>query len=183
MNFVFISFAPSWAGYEQRLPQLSHAGGDLSYRLTAKLAEIQKTIPKLSPPTFLFLPALFFAESLKFPCALVAQCVKGKLAALRPIVVAPYETQGFQLHFLPADLIEVLHVFGISLCTCRVQNTESTRHLAPRCLPPLVGMHRLCEGILMKINDSQHNLFSKFTVVLFMSCQPRFAEGLKLICS
>lgn len=183
MNFVFISFAPSWAGDEQRLPQLSRTGRDLSHHLTAKLAEIQKTIPKLSPPTFLFLPALSFAESLKFPSALVAQCVKGKLAALWPIVMAPYETQGFQLHFLPADLIEVLHVFGISSCTCRVQNTKGTRHLTPRCLQPLVGMHCLSEGILMKINDSQHDLFSKFPVFLFMSCQPKFAEGLELICS
>lgn len=161
----------------------SHTGRDLSHHVTAELAETQKTIPKLSPPTFLFLPALFFAESLKFPSTLVTRRVKGKLAALQPIVTAPYETQGFQLHFLPADLIEVLHVFGISSCPCRVQNTQDTKHLTPRCLQPLLGMYRLCEGILMKINYSQHNLFSKFPVVGFMSCQPNFAEGLKLVCS
>lgn len=33
----------------------------------------------------------------------------------------------------------------------------------------------------MEINYSQHHSFSKFPVVVFMSCQPEFAEGLQLM--
>lgn len=106
-------------------PQLSHARGDISHHLTAKLAKIQKTMPKLSPSAKL----PFFSASLKFPSALVARCMKGKLAALRAIVKPPYETQGFRLRFLPANLIEVLHALGISSCHqggCTVQNAGGT---------------------------------------------------------
>ena len=141
-------------------PQLSHAGGDISHHLTAKLAEIQKTMTKLPPSAkFLFFSALFFAESLKFPGTLVARCMKGKLAALWAIVKPPYETQGFRLRFLPADLIKVLHALGISSCHrggCTVQNAGSTG------VRSLVGVHPLCMDILMETNYSQHDLFSKF---------------------
>lgn len=142
---------------EQRLPQLSHTGRDLSHHVPAKLAEIQKAIPKPSPPAFLFPPSSVLCRAWSFQAPPVTRCVKGKLAAPQPIVTAPYETQGFQLHFLPADLIEALHASGISSCTCRVQNTKGSRQLPPRCLQPLAGVHCLCGGILMKVNCSQHS--------------------------
>lgn len=55
--------------------------------------------------------------------------MKGKLAAPQAIVKTPYETKGFRLRFLPTDLINVLHVLGISSWHrggCTVQNAGGT---------------------------------------------------------
>lgn len=137
-------------GTNKGSPQPSRAERDISHRLTTKPAEIQQTTPQLPPPAqFLFFSALSFAKSLKFPTALVAQCVKGKLAALRAIVNPPYETPGFRLRFLPAALIEVSHALGISLCHrggCTVQNAGVALALMPLAPagdhPQRVGFYR-----------------------------------------
>lgn len=70
LNFIIsISFILSWAADEQGQPPAQSHRGDVSHDLTARIQQSSPNLPLLTK--FLFFSALFFAESLKFPSALL----------------------------------------------------------------------------------------------------------------